>query len=180
VISTTREEPGRTSLTLRDIFGTCKIDRARPKRGRLKMVVWGRIETLAIKSNPISRCFGASCMPPCFTTTYILHHRSLAVDIACRRKKPLEIVKKKCTCAVGLARTWYCRRWKCTTVPAVRTTTPSLKGTRTRGCQQRAASTSLEGLVGPSTGAAVTVKRRTEHSVFDISLSADILRHSVS
>ena len=73
----------------------------------------------------------------------------------------------------------HVRCWSCThvvlstllkcTVPAVRKTTPSLRGTRTRGCQQRAASTSLEGLVSPSTGAAVTVKRRTEYSVFDIS-----------
>ena len=39
---------------------------ARSKKGRLKMVVWGRIETLAIKSNPIPPSW-ARCMPPCFT-----------------------------------------------------------------------------------------------------------------
>jgi hypothetical protein len=110
----------------------------------------------------------AACLRVSLRPTYFTIARLPWIPLAGGRNR-WRSVKKKCTCAVGLARTWYYRRQVECTVPAVRKTTPSLKGTRTRGCQQRAASTSLEGLVSPSTGAAVTVKRRTEYSVFDIS-----------
>lgn len=71
------------------------------------------------------------------------------------------------------------------TVPAVRTTDDAERK-RPREHVPEAASSQQHvaegGLVSPSCCSAVTVtvKRRTEHSVFDISLSTDILRHSVS
>lgn len=66
-------------------------------------------------------------------------------------------------------RCWSCTHVALSTLEVYSTSCPEDDGTRARGCQQPAASTSLEGLVSPSTGAAVIVKRRTEYSVFDIS-----------
>lgn len=95
-------------------------------------------------------------------------------------------MRKKCTCAIWSC-TWDCRLY-CTyklTVPAVRTTDDAERR-RPREHVPEAASSQQHvaegGLVSPSCCSAVTVtvKRRTEHSVFDISLSTDILRHSVS
>lgn len=50
-----------------------------------------------------------ACLRVSLRPTYFTIARLPWIPLA-GRKEPLEIVKKKCTCAVGLARTWYCRR----------------------------------------------------------------------
>ena len=118
---------------------------------------------------------------PLYFTIFCPGHLSL------QGKEPLEIVKKqkKCTCAlvshaVLLLSTILYKR----AVPAVRTTPSASERPREHvpeaasSQQQQQQHVAEGGLVSPTCCSAVSVKRRTESSVFDISPSSDILRHS--